>query len=64
MCERQDRGWNEREEVLAQRDLKEPLEQETLVPIPVSEVYQVIYADCVIYFSSQHYAVGDSISIF
>lgn len=64
MCERQDRGWNEREEVSAQRDLKEPLEQETLVPIPVSEVYQVIYAPCVIYFSSQHYEVGDSISIF
>ena len=52
MCERQDRGWNEREEVSAQRDLKEPLEQETLVPIPVSEVYQVTYAP--VSFISHH----------
>lgn len=53
-----------REEESAQRPERTPRTGDFLVPRPVSEVYQVIDADCAIYPSSQHCEVGDSISIF
>lgn len=63
MCEKQG-SWNERGGVSAERLERTSRTGDFLVPRPVSEVYQVLDADCAIYPSSQHCEVGDSISIF
>lgn len=63
MCERRG-SWNERGGVSAERPERTSRTGDFLVLRPVSEVYQVIYADCAFYSSSQHCEAGDSISIF